>query len=220
MDLPQPALEEKYTRLLDAAAHAAKGVTSILDPELLLHRTAGIICKEFGFRHASVFLLDESNQWAVLRTASGLNEIQDCRLAVDGDASVSIAIRQRQVQLVSVGHAAEAHELPYLAETRSAMALPLEIGDEVIGALLVQSSEQTTFLRAGRGEAGKAMIAVGHRLGVGGNSMIGAANRPARGPHRVGRGRRGRLFQKPPPAPHAFRNGLRSRPLITSHFPV
>ncbi len=51
-----------------------------------------------------------------------------------------------------------------------------------VGIFIVDDSGQYAVLRAGSGEAGQRMVAEGHRLVVGGNSMIGwaTANRQAR----------------------------------------
>lgn len=148
MHLPRPDLDERYTRLLSTAARAAKSVTSILDPDLLLHRTVDIICDEFGYCHASVFLLDKSGQRAVLRAASGHAEIKAFQLAVDDASLVGTVIGQRQAQVLREKDEKAKIAVPYLPAAPAVMALPLEIGDEVIGALLVQSDEQQAFSQA------------------------------------------------------------------------
>ena len=58
-------LAERRATLLHAAAKVGRNVTSILDPDLLLDQTVDIICDEFGFYYAGVFLIDESSEWAV-----------------------------------------------------------------------------------------------------------------------------------------------------------
>jgi len=64
-------LAERRATLLQAAAKVGRSVTSILDPRLLLERTVDIICDEFGFYYAGVFLIDESGEWAVLKAGRG-----------------------------------------------------------------------------------------------------------------------------------------------------
>jgi len=240
-----------------------------LDPRLLLERTVDIICDEFGFYYAGVFLIDESGEWAVLKAGRGeagaAMVAAGHKLKVDGHSMIGAATGQRQARIaLDVGEEPIHFKNPYLPHTRSEMALPLIVGDEVIGALTVQSTEEAAFtedditvlqtmadqlaiaihnanlhqqnkrllaraerrarlleaaakvsrdvtsildmdtllkrtvdvicdtygfyyagvflldetgewavLRAGRGEAGAAMIAAGHKLQVGGHSMIG-----------------------------------------------
>ncbi|MCX7682214.1 MAG: response regulator, partial [Anaerolineae bacterium] len=86
---------QRQARLLAAGAKVGRTIASILDLDTLLKTTVDLICDEFGFYYAGVFLIDETGEWAVLR--------------------------------------------------------------------------------AGRGEAGAAMVAAGHKLKVDGHSMIGAA---------------------------------------------
>lgn len=271
MTLPKHASAERRAVLLDTAAHVAKAVSSILDPDQLLQRTVDIICTAFGFYYAGVFLVDENGGWARLRAGYGpagqamLEEGH--RLQVGGNSMIGTCIDQRKACIaLDVGAEAVRFLNPHLPQTRSEMALPLMTPDEVLGALTVQSEKEAAFtqediailqsmadqlaiaiqnshlhrrvqdllhqaerrarllqaahdvskevtsildmnqllpmtvdiicdsygfyyagvflldksgewavLRAGRGDAGAAMIAEGHRLQVGGPSMIGAS---------------------------------------------
>ncbi len=271
MSSPKLASAERRATLLHAAARVAKGITSILDPDALLQQTVDIICNEFGFYYAGVFLTDETCQWAVLRAgygAAGAAMVAERhKLAVGGNSMIGAAIGLREARIaLDVGEEAVFFKNPFLPKTRSEMALPLVVGNEVIGALTVQSVEEAAFtqedistlqtmadqlaiaiknsrlhrlnqsllrqserrarlfqaanevgqqvssilnldellpqtvdiicdaygfyyagvflldetgtwavLRAGHGEAGAAMLSAGHKLKVGGNSMIGAA---------------------------------------------
>jgi GAF domain-containing protein/CheY-like chemotaxis protein len=262
-------LAERRATLLHAAAKVGRNVTSILDPDLLLDQTVDIICDEFGFYYAGVFLIDESGEWAVLRSGRGeagaAMIAAEHKLKVDGHSMIGAATGLRQARIaLDVGDEPVHFKNPYLPDTRSEMALPLIVGDEVIGALTVQSTEEAAFgdddiitlqtmadqlavainnanlhlenrrllarverrarlleaasqvgrdvtsilemddlmsktvdiicdaygfyyagvflvdearesavLRAGRGEAGAAMLAAGHHLAIGGHSMIG-----------------------------------------------
>jgi GAF domain-containing protein/anti-sigma regulatory factor (Ser/Thr protein kinase)/BarA-like signal transduction histidine kinase len=254
---------QRHVKLLKASARAARNITTILDSYELFQRTVDIICDEFGFYYAGVFLLDEQKQYAVLKAGrgeAGRAMIQEGhKLAVGGNSMIGASIANRQGRIaLDVGAEAVFFENPHLPNTRSEMALPLIVGDEAIGALTVQSTEEAAFheediaalqtmadqlavaiqnaslhrqaerrsrllkaanrvgrevtsildldqllpqtvniiceayglyyagvfmldekgeyavLRAGYGKAGKAMLAEGHRLKVGTNSMIGA----------------------------------------------
>ena len=264
-------LAERRATLLHAAAKVGRNVISILDPDLLLEQTVDIICEEFGFYYAGVFLIDESGEWAVLRAGRGEAGAKMIaaghKLKVDGHSMIGVATGQRKALIaLDVGEEPVHFKNPYLPHTRSEMALPLAVGEQVIGALTVQSTEEAAFtddditvlqtmadqlaiainnarlhaenrrlltraerrarlleaasqvgrdvtsildmdqllprtvdvicdaygfyyagvflvdesgewavLKAGRGEAGAKMIAAGHKLAVGGHSMIGTA---------------------------------------------
>ena len=141
---------QRHATLLKAAARAAKNITTILDPYELFQRTVDIICDEFGFYYAGVFLLDDKKQYAVLRAGRGeagramINEGH--KLAIGGNSMIGASIANRQGRIaLDVGHEAVFFENPHLPKTRSEMALPLIVGEDVIGALTVQSTEEAAF---------------------------------------------------------------------------
>jgi GAF domain-containing protein/CheY-like chemotaxis protein len=143
-------LAERRATLLHAAAKVGRSVTSILDPDLLLEQTVDIICDEFGFYYAGVFLIDETGEWAVLSAGRGEAGAQMVaaghKLKVDGHSMIGAATGQRQARIaLDVGEEPVHFKNPYLPHTRSEMALPLVVGDTVIGALTVQSVDEAAF---------------------------------------------------------------------------
>ncbi|GAB4525044.1 MAG: hypothetical protein Fur0018_09140 [Anaerolineales bacterium] len=142
--------QDRHAMLLYTAARVAKNITSILDPDELLQQTVDIICDEFGFYYAGVFLVDSSGQWAVLRAGrgeAGRNMIaKGHKLAIGGNSMIGSAIQQHQARIaLDVGEEAVFFKNPYLPYTRSEMALPLIMRDDAIGALTVQSTEEAAF---------------------------------------------------------------------------
>ncbi len=140
----------RHATLLKAAARAAKNITTILDPYELLQRTVDIICDEFGFYYAGVFFLDDAKQYAVLKAGRGEagREMINAghKLAVGGNSMIGASIANRQGRIaLDVGAEAIFFENPHLPKTRSEMALPLIVGEDVIGALTVQSTEEAAF---------------------------------------------------------------------------
>ena len=141
---------ERHAKLLKASARAAKNITTILDPYELFQRTVDIICDEFGFYYAGVFLVDETNQYALLRAGRGepgrAMIREGHRLAIGGNSMIGASIANKKGRIaLDVGEEAVFFENPHLPNTRSEMALPLSVGDEVIGALTVQSTEEAAF---------------------------------------------------------------------------
>lgn len=141
---------QRHLKLMNASARAAKSITTILDPYELFHRMVDIICDEFGFYYAGVFLLDEKQEYAVL--AAGRGEAgkamitEGHKLAVGGNSMIGASIANKQGRIaLDVGEEAVFFENPHLPQTRSEMALPLIVGEEAIGALTVQSTEEAAF---------------------------------------------------------------------------
>jgi len=141
---------ERQAKLLKASARAAKNITTILDSYELFQRTVDIICDEFGFYYAGVFLVDETSQYAVLKAGRGeagkamLRESH--KLAIGGNSMIGASIANKKGRIaLDVGEEAVFFENPHLPKTRSEMALPLVVADEAIGALTVQSTEEAAF---------------------------------------------------------------------------
>ncbi|MCC7117319.1 MAG: GAF domain-containing protein [Anaerolineales bacterium] len=141
---------ERHATLLKAAARAAKNITTILDPLVLFERTVDIICDEFGFYYAGIFLVDEAGQFAVLKAGRGEPGRDmlkgEHKLAIGGNSMIGACIANKQGRIaLDVGAEAVFFENPHLPKTRSEMALPLIVGEEVVGALTVQSTEEAAF---------------------------------------------------------------------------
>lgn len=140
----------RRARLLEAAARVSRNITSILDLDALLHATVDIICEEFGFYYAGVFLVDADSQLAVLRAGRGEAGAQMLaqghHLPLDGASMVGAAITTRQARIaLDVELEAARFRNPLLPLTRSELALPLTVGGTVIGALTVQSTDEHAF---------------------------------------------------------------------------
>jgi GAF domain-containing protein/CheY-like chemotaxis protein len=141
---------ERRMRLLAAAAEVGRSVTSILDLDELLNKTVDVICDAYGFYYAGVFLLDDAREWAMLRAGRGeagkAMIAAGHKLKVGGLSMIGTAIVQkRAIIALDVGEEPVHFKNPHLPLTRSEMALPLMVGEKVIGALTVQSTEEAAF---------------------------------------------------------------------------
>jgi GAF domain-containing protein/HAMP domain-containing protein len=135
---------------LEAVTLVGRAVTSILNVDDLLLEVVNLIRARFDFYHAGIFLLDESGDEAVLRQATGEAGqrmlARKHRLAVGGQSIVGWVTAQRQPHVaLDVGADAVHFKNPDLPHTRSEMALPLIVGDRLLGALDVQSIEEAAF---------------------------------------------------------------------------
>jgi GAF domain-containing protein len=155
------SLAERRATLLHAAAKVGHNVTSILDPDELLEKTVDIICDEFGFYYAGVFLIDVDGsgdvgrRWAVLRAGRGeagaAMMTEGYKLEVNGRSMIGAATGMGSAIIaLDVGEEPVHFKNPHLPDTRSEMALPLMVGDSegdvrIIGALTVQSTEEAAF---------------------------------------------------------------------------
>jgi GAF domain-containing protein len=135
---------------LEAAAQVAREAARIRDVEQLLAETANLISERFGFYHTGLFLLDAAGEYAVLRAASSPGGrrmlAKGHKLRVGKEGLVGHAMGAKQARLaLDVGEDAVFFDNPDLPRTRSEVALPLMVGDEVLGALDVQSIDRQAF---------------------------------------------------------------------------
>jgi GAF domain-containing protein/HAMP domain-containing protein len=138
------------TRLLTASAEVSRAASSILNPEQLIAQVVQLITDEFGYYYSAIFLTDASGGWAELRDATGEAGAEllarNHRLEIGGQSMVGSAIERREARIaLDVGDEPVRFNNPLLLATRSEMALPLIVGERVLGALDVQSTEPAAF---------------------------------------------------------------------------
>lgn len=131
-----------------AAAEVSRASISIINPDELIVKAAELIRERFNLYYIAVFLVDKG--WAVLRYATGSagEELlkRKHRLEVGGNSMVGTAISRRQARIaLDADSEAVRFVNPFLPETHSEMALPLIVGDEVLGALDAQSTKYNAF---------------------------------------------------------------------------
>ncbi len=144
------AQSQRRARLLQASSEVARTAAQVREPELLLPLAVQLISKHFGFYHAGVFLLDGAGEWATLHAASsqGGQEMlaRGHRLRVGEQGIVGWVAQTGQSRIaLDVGADAMHFDNPLLPETRSEVALPLQVGDHILGVLDVQSTQEAAF---------------------------------------------------------------------------
>jgi len=141
---------ERRNKYLEAANMVARDTTSFLDPDELLQRVVTLISEQFDFYHVGIFIVDESNETAVLKAASSLGGqkmiARGHSLAVGKRGIVGFVTGIGQPRIAQNIGADQVHsataELP---ETKSEMALPLKIRGEIIGAIDIQDTKENAF---------------------------------------------------------------------------
>jgi GAF domain-containing protein/HAMP domain-containing protein len=153
LEVLQTTLEQQVqerTKQLTAANEVGKAASSSLDPDELIVRVVNLFPEQFGYYYAAIYLLDPSERWAELVYASGeagkVLRQNHHRLEVSGRSMVGSAIREKRPRIAQLA-SQEKHrfENPLLPYTRSEIALPLIVGDRVLGALNVQSMKESDF---------------------------------------------------------------------------
>jgi putative methionine-R-sulfoxide reductase with GAF domain len=135
---------------LQTSAEVAQAATSILDVDELLDRVVHLVRERFGFYHVQVFLLDITGQYAILRASTGEvgRELlsRHHSLAVGSHSLVGYVTARRGAHVaMDVADDPFHRHNPLLPETRAELAVPLVVGDRLLGALDVQSVDVNAF---------------------------------------------------------------------------
>jgi GAF domain-containing protein len=141
---------EKQIVELKTAAQVAREAAAIHDLKLLLDQAVRLISERFGFYHCGIFLTNENGSMATLQAAN--SEGGQRMLARGHQLAVGKIGIVGKVAATGEPRIALDVELdttyfsnPDLPNTRSEMALPLKIRDQVIGVLDVQSEKVDAF---------------------------------------------------------------------------
>jgi GAF domain-containing protein len=135
---------------IQTAAEIARDISSALDLDELILKAVNLIRERFSFYHAAIFLMDNANSNAVVREATGEAGAQMKRIGhklAAGSKSVVGYVAGQGEPLVVNDTAQDATHLPnpLLPDTRAEAALPLKVGDRILGVLDVQSTVPFSF---------------------------------------------------------------------------
>jgi len=141
---------ERRAIQLQTTADIAKLSTELPEPQLLMSQAVELIRARFGFYHASIFIMDETGNWADLVASTGeagRNMIaRHHRLAL-GSASIIGWVSANRLPRVALDVEQDPFHFknPLLPETQSELAVPLLVGQRLLGILDVQSTEPQAF---------------------------------------------------------------------------
>jgi signal transduction histidine kinase/DNA-binding response OmpR family regulator len=145
-------LEETRRRAsqLQMAAEIARDTSSTLALDILLGRAVNLISSRFGYYHASVFLIDDTGEYAAVRESTGIAGEEMKRnghkLQVGSKSVIGqVTSTGKALILNDVEKDPNHHPNPLLPNTRAELGIPMKIGERIIGALDVQSVEVDAF---------------------------------------------------------------------------
>ena len=143
--------ESRQTALqFETAAEIARDISSSLELDELLQKAVNLIRLRFNFYHASVFLKDLPGEFVVIREATGEAGSQMKRdgfkLGVGSKSVVGYVAGHGEALIVNdTTRDATFYPNPALPDTRSETAIPLKVGDRIVGVLDVQSRQAYAF---------------------------------------------------------------------------
>jgi len=141
---------EERTRQVRTAGEVARAVISIASLDDLLQRAVELIQQQFAYDYVSIFLIEEEGDFASLHEATG--EIGKALAAegyivpVGSGSIIGWVTSNNQPRLVTDIQAEDRQLRRDLMENmRSELAVPLQTGGRVLGAMNVQSSRTDAF---------------------------------------------------------------------------
>jgi len=142
-------LNRRLTQIL-TATEISRAIAGIREEDELIRKIVDLAQDRFQLYYVGVFLVDELAEFAILKAGSGEagnTMVRDGhKLAVGGSSMIGWCIAMRKPRICfDVGQEAVRFANPHLPLTRSEMALPLRVHDQVLGALTIQSTEPNAF---------------------------------------------------------------------------
>ncbi len=132
------------------AAEISRSISTLTDTQSLLDQVVELIRSRFDLYYAGVFLMDQDNEYAILKAGTGEAGkkmiANGHKLSAGSQSMIGWTVANRQARIaLDVGQEAVRFDNPYLPLTRSELALPILAGDRVIGALTIQSTWPSAF---------------------------------------------------------------------------
>jgi signal transduction histidine kinase len=142
---------QKRAAELETVAKLSTTASTVLNPDELLQSVVDLTKERFGLYHAHIYLANDA--WNTLLLSSGAGEIGQAMVAeqhaIPFDAEKSVVSRcHRERQAIIVNDVQAAPDYlpnPLLPNTRSEMAVPMIVGDKVLGVFDVQSEKVNHF---------------------------------------------------------------------------
>lgn len=137
---------------IQAAADISQGLMGSLHEDIgnFLNLATRIISEKLGYYHVGIFLVDDANEFAVLRgtNSNGGQQMLSRRhkLKIGSTGIVGYVAQSGRPRIaLDAGVDAVFFNNPYLPETRSEISLPFKMSNKVIGVLDVQSTQPSAF---------------------------------------------------------------------------
>jgi PAS domain S-box-containing protein len=145
---------EERTQALATVAEIGTATATILDADKLMYAAVELTKERFNLYHSHIYLLDEAGENLVLASGAGepgrvmVKEGRSIPLSREQSLVARAARERKGVTINDVRQAADFLPNPLLPNTRSELAVPMIVGNKVIGVFDIQSDAVGRFTDA------------------------------------------------------------------------
>jgi PAS domain S-box-containing protein len=142
---------EERTQALATVADIGTATSTIMDVDKLLYAVVELSKERFNLYHSHIYLLDDTGENLVLAAGAGepgrvmVSEGRSISLSREQSLVARAARERRGVTINDVTQAPDFLPNPLLPETRSELAVPMIVGNKVIGVFDIQSDQIGRF---------------------------------------------------------------------------
>jgi GAF domain-containing protein len=135
---------------LETASLVGQRISALLDLDSLLAEVVRLIREKFGYYHVHIFIEDEETREIVLKEASGLSadliKARGLRLKVGQEGIIGwVAYTGQTLMSNDVNREPRYYKAELVPDTKAELAVPLRVGNRIIGVLDVQSDRINAF---------------------------------------------------------------------------
>jgi putative methionine-R-sulfoxide reductase with GAF domain len=133
------------TRAIELSAEVSRQISAILDPAILVREVVEMLQERFDYYHAQIYLLDDTGENLVM--VGGTGEVGEILVEREHSIPIGKGLVGRSCQtgkaVLVKNTMIEADWLPnpLLSDTRAEIAVPIILGEQVVGVLDVQEGE-------------------------------------------------------------------------------
>lgn len=143
-------LAKQRTDQLLTTSEIARESAGTLQVEEVLRKAVTLIRERFGFYHSAIFIIDQTGENAILResTSEAGKKMREAghKLTVGSQSLVGQATATGNQVIVNDVHSnPNYYPNPMLPDTKAEAAIPLKVGERILGALDVQSDQIGAF---------------------------------------------------------------------------
>lgn len=144
--------QERLTSDLEMVAQVSTAASTILEVDALLQSVVDLSKNSFGLYHAHCYLLDPTGTKLILSAGAGnvgrLMVLEGRDIRISSESLVARAARGRQgVMENNVRKVLDFLPHPLLPHTRSEMAIPMIVGDKLVGVMDLQADREDFFTK-------------------------------------------------------------------------